>query len=175
MRPVALAVLALAFAILALATPAQAGGCINESKPIEGTSPDVRIDKCQFMAGVLRVTVGTTVRWTNDDVFPHEISGIGWGRTQSTLTTGGVYAHTFTEVGIFPYTCPLHPGMSAVVFVGGISAPASQQNTIATRIDTAPQGPAPKSQDGPWSALALVGIAVAGVAGFTAGHRTRAS
>jgi uncharacterized membrane protein len=40
------------------------------------------------------------VKWTNDDVFPHVIR--------------------FTEAGIYACTCTLHPGMSAVVFVGAV-------------------------------------------------------
>ena len=112
MRRLALAALAAALTFFALAAPSVAGGCLNTTKPVEGTSPDVRIDKCQFRAGILRVPVGTVVKWTNDDVFPHVISGIDWGRTQPMLSTGESWSHTFTEAGIYPYTCTLHPGMS---------------------------------------------------------------
>jgi plastocyanin len=152
MRRIALAVFAAALTFVALAAPSAAGGghCINDSRPTEGTSPDVRIAKCQFMSALLRVPVGTTVRWTNDDVLPHVVSGTGWGSAQSVLMNGDSFAHEFTEAGIFPYTCTLHPGMSAVVFVG----------------DTA----ASKPDSDPWLATALVASLLVGVTGFAAGR-----
>jgi hypothetical protein len=63
--------------------------------------------------------------------------------------------------------------MSAVVFVGDVSAPASRQNTVASRVEGAPVGPVDPSQDGPWAAMAIVAIAAAGVAGFAIGQRAR--
>jgi plastocyanin len=155
MRPVVMAVLAAALTLLAVATPSAAGGSINTSKPIEGSSPDVRIDKCQFWSGVLRVPVGTVVTWTNVDVFPHVISGINWGRTDPMLTTGGTFSHTFVEAGIYPYTCTLHPGMSAVVFVGDVAEPAT---------------PVTKTADGSWLAAAILAATLLGVTGFAAGR-----
>jgi hypothetical protein len=46
MRRLALAAFAAALTFLALAAPSAAGGCLNTTKPVEGTSPEVRIDKC---------------------------------------------------------------------------------------------------------------------------------
>jgi len=163
MRRLALAALAAALTFFALAAPSVAGGCLNTTKPVEGTSPDVRIDKCQFRAGILRVPVGTVVKWTNDDVFPHVISGIDWGRTQPMLSTGESWSHTFTEAGIYPYTCTLHPGMSAVVFVGGSGSDAQPQAVSATQ--TPEQSPAD-----PWLATAVLGAILVGVTGFGAGR-----
>src|SRR5207237_9827699 len=122
MRRIVLAVFAAALTFLALSAPTAAGGCVNDARPTEGTSPAVRIEKCQFLSAVLRIPVGTTVTWTNADFLPHEISGIGWGRTQSMLLPGDTYSHGFTEAGVFPYTCPLHPVMYAVLFVGAVAS-----------------------------------------------------
>src|SRR6266540_7212340 len=104
MRRIASAVFAAVLTFIALAAPSAAGGghCINESRPTEGTTPDVRIAKCQFMSALLRVPVGTTVRWTNDDALPHVVSGTGWGSAQTVLMNGDTFAHEFTEAGIFP-------------------------------------------------------------------------
>ena len=151
MRRIVLAALAAALTFIALAAPSAAGGCINTTRPVEGTSPDVRIDKCQFRSGALRVPVGTAVTWTNDDVFPHEISGSGWG-SRSTLSSGGVFAWTFTEAGIYPYTCALHPGMSAVVLVGDAATSA------------------PTTSGDPWLASAVLASILVGVTGFAAGR-----
>jgi len=171
MRRIVLAVVAAALTFLALSGPTAAGGCINEARPTEGTSPQVRIEKCQFVSAVLRVPVGTTVTWTNtEEWLPHEISGIGWGRTQPMLMPGDTYSHSFAEAGIFPYTCPLHPGMSAVVFVGDVAAPDAQPSTIATKLETAPQGPAASSRDGEWLATVCLASILVGVTAFTAGR-----
>jgi plastocyanin len=150
----------LTFTTLA-ASSAAGGGCLNTSKPTEGASPDVRIDRCQFWSGVLRVPVGTVVKWTNDDVYPHVISGINWGRMDPMLT-GGTFSHTFTEAGIYPYTCTMHPGMSAVVFVGDVAAPATTA--------LSPQVRRPESADAPWLATALLASILVGVTGFAAGR-----
>jgi plastocyanin len=160
MRRIVAAVFAAALTFFGLSAPSLAGACRNTTPPAEGTSADVRVDHCMFQPGVLRVPVGTTVRWTNDDVFPHVISGIGWGRTEP-MITGGAFSQMFTEKGIFPYTCTLHPGMSAVVLVGDVAAAA------------APPTPAQRGQDGSGLALALLASIVVGITSFVAGRSFR--
>jgi plastocyanin len=169
MRRIAPAALAAVLTFLALSVTSAAGGCINTSRPLDGTGSAVRIDKCQFWPGLLRVPVGTVVTWTNDDVFPHVVSGAGWGRADS-MFTGGTFVRSFTEAGVYPYTCTLHPGMSAVVFVGDVAAPDAQPNTIASTVQLAPQAPAPKTSEGMWLATALLGSLLVGVTGFAAGR-----
>src|SRR5258706_8646766 len=170
MRRIALAVFAAALTFLALSAPTAAGGCVNDARPTEGTSPAVRIDRCQFLSAVLRVPVGTTVTWTNADFLPHEVSGIGWGGVQRMLMPGETYSHDFAEAGIFPYTCPLHPGMSAVVFVGDVAAPDAQPGTIASKLETAPRAPAAPSREGEWLAAAFLASLPLGGTGFAAGR-----
>jgi hypothetical protein len=45
MRPIALAVFAAVLTFLVLAAPTAAGGCVNTSMLLEGTSPDVQIGR----------------------------------------------------------------------------------------------------------------------------------
>ena len=170
MRRIALAVFAAALTFLALSAPTAAGGCVNDARPTEGTSPAVRIEKCQFLSAVLRVPVGTTVTWTNADFLPHEVSGIGWGGVQRMLMPGETFSHDFAEAGIYPYSCPLHPGMSAVVFVGDVAAPEAQPSTIATKLETTPQPPVVPSHDGEWLATAVLASILVAVTAFTAGR-----
>src|SRR5438552_4136729 len=153
MRRIALAVFAAALTFLALSAPTVAGGCVNEARPTESTSPAVSIAKCQFLSAVLRVPVGTTVTWTNADFLPHEVSGIGWGGVQRMLMPGETFSHDFAEAGIYPYSCPLHPGMSAVVFVGDV---ASRDK------------PAAPPAEGGWLATAMLASLLVGVTGFAA-------
>jgi len=155
MRRILLTVVLSALALQVLSGPTAAGGCVNDARPTEGASPAVRIDKCQFLSALVRVPVGTTVTWTNADFLPHEVSGIGWGRTQSMLLPGDTYSHAFAEAGIFPYFCPLHPGMAAVVFVGDVAAG---------------DAPAVQRPESGWLATALLASLLVGVTGFAAGR-----
>jgi len=155
MRRIALAVFAAALTFLALSAPTSAGGCVNEARPTDGTSPDVRIVNCQFVSGVLRVPVGTTVTWTNADWLPHEVSGIGWGGVQRMLMPGETFSHEFTDAGAYPYSCPLHPGMAAIVLVGDTSAW---------------KAPDAENRDPGWIATALLASLLVGVTGFAAGR-----
>ena len=141
---------------LALALPAAAGGCHPTEPLAEGTDAAVRIRNCAFTAGVLRVPVGTTVTWTNADPLPHVVSGVDWGRLQP-MSDGDTFTHTFTAGGVYPYTCTLHPGMSAVVLVGDVSG-----------------GPAPAAPPQPeppaWPGVALVASVAVGALSFVAGR-----
>ena len=80
------------------------------------------------------------------------------------LSTGDSWSHTFTEAGIYPYTCTLHPGMSAVVFVGDVAA--SDTQATATGATRTPEQSAPD----PWLATAVLGAILVGVTGFGAGR-----
>ena len=58
----------------------------------------------------IRVPVGTTVTWTNDDSVTHDVrflGGTGW-RSQP-LRPGESATFTFTEVGEYAYECGFHP------------------------------------------------------------------
>lgn len=170
MRRIPIAVLATLLALVVLGAPAAAGGCVNEARPTEGTGPTVTIAKCQFISGLLRVPVGTTVTWTNADFLPHEVSGAGWGRTQSMLMNGESYSHDFTEAGIYPYFCPLHPGMAAVVFVGDAAMTGPDPQPVATKLEAPPRAPAEAPATGAWVTTAVLMSLLVGVTSFAAGR-----
>ena len=69
----------------------------------------------------LKIKVGSTVVWTNDDSNMHTVTSgtpnspdagasFDSGIT-SLLTTSKTFAHKFTNVGVFDYFCRLHPTM----------------------------------------------------------------
>ncbi|HZA06514.1 MAG TPA: plastocyanin/azurin family copper-binding protein [Nitrososphaeraceae archaeon] len=81
-----------------------------------------------FSPKEIKVKVGDTVTWTNNDNTIHTvISGTGLSDTNkgkdfdsglTTLTsTGKTYSHQFTKAGDFPYFCELHPAMIGKVTV----------------------------------------------------------
>ena len=69
------------------------------------------------------ISAGTAVTWIQADSIPHTTTsgtggvfdGLGWD--SESLKTNESFSHTFNETGTFPYTCRLHPYMSATVIV----------------------------------------------------------
>ncbi len=64
---------------------------------------------------MIQVAKGTTVTWTNQDPVPHTVTFSGFG--SGSLDTGGTYSHTFSDAGMFPYHCSIHPSMNGAVVV----------------------------------------------------------
>ena len=120
----ALSGLALLAAIVAttgvVASPAGAGGGVPIcAKPVtQATGSEVQIDLSCFTPTVLDVPVGRTVRFVNTSSMPHTVTGVGgsFGNT-AILNQGGTLDAKFDKVGVFPYYCVLHPGMSGSVVV----------------------------------------------------------
>jgi plastocyanin len=78
----------------------------------------------------VKVKVGDTVTWTNDDSQPHTItsgtdsSDPNMGKAfdsspglATLLSTDQTFSHKFTTAGEFPYFCQLHPTMVGKVVV----------------------------------------------------------
>ena len=81
-----------------------------------------------FSPKEIKVKVGETVTWTNNDNTIHTvISGTGLSDANkgkdfdsglsALTTTGKTYSHQFTKAGDFPYFCELHPAMIGKVTV----------------------------------------------------------
>jgi plastocyanin len=80
----------------------------------------VAIKDFAFGPDELFVSVGETVRWTNDE------DGVGHTTTSDdgvwqsgTLNPGDTFEHTFDDAGTFTYFCSIHPSMTATITVEG--------------------------------------------------------
>jgi amicyanin len=86
----------------------------------------VKIGNFTFGPQELKVKVGTTVTWTNEDDIPHTIASPNNFRSKA-LDTDGTYAFTFTTPGTYQYFCSLHPHMTGTIVVeaetGSIAPP----------------------------------------------------
>src|SRR5438093_3629609 len=130
---------------------ALAGGCHNrETAASQGEGQTVTIQGCGFRPLALFVTPGTTVTWTNADLIPHNVIGVGWGDV--TVFTEA-RSQTFTEPGFYPYECTVHPGMAGVVVVG---------DAAAERAAGAAGGPEAQRPETIWLLAAMVAGAGAG-------------
>jgi plastocyanin len=116
--------IALLMVSLTTVTHAGGGGC-HEPQVMTGDGPDVDMSRNCFSPAVVRVQPGEAVTWTNRDGYTHMVTGVArsWGDSTE-LGQSGAVTHRFSEGGVFPYYCALHPGMvGAVVVEGGASEP----------------------------------------------------
>jgi plastocyanin len=161
-RPIAASIIA----VLALlvggdvtrpATAQAGGGCHGPDGSVytEGPATVVRMDVCSFGPTVARVPVGTTVRFLNTAPNEHMVTGRAgtWGSGQ--LAPNAEFSARFDAAGIYPYACPLHPGMVGAVIVGDVvpaaeqaaanepaAAPASVDVAAAAQVDSSMTGEA---------------------------------
>jgi plastocyanin len=76
----------------------------------------------RFAPTAIKVTVGTTVTWTNDDNFTHSIRLLDPAADPLFMKPGEKVTHVFDTAGSFPYDCSLHPkDMKGTVLVEGAS------------------------------------------------------
>ncbi|HEX7100443.1 MAG TPA: plastocyanin/azurin family copper-binding protein [Acidimicrobiia bacterium] len=72
-----------------------------------------------YSVNVLRVKVGTTVTWTNDDQMMHSVTSADGLFDSGLLDPGQSWSYTFDQPGEFEYFCSPHPWMRAKVIVEG--------------------------------------------------------
>jgi plastocyanin len=87
----------------------------------------VTIKQFAFQAPAIRVTVGTTVRWSNDDDSAHTVTADAnqeavapqpvFAFDSGLMPKGANFSTTFTQPGTYTYHCNLHLGMAGSVVV----------------------------------------------------------
>jgi plastocyanin len=162
----------LSLAMVATPTLVRAGGGCHAgadgSTYMEGDGTTVvRMNACSFAPTVSRVAAGTTVRFLNTANIQHQVLGRSatWGSVL--LDPGQEHSETFAAAGVYPYTCPLHPGMVGAIVVGdGVTAVASDQGADPVGETATP--PNETAQD-TTSAVDMTGLAVVGLAGLGLG------
>lgn len=66
-----------------------------------------------YSPGNLRVPVGASVTWRNEDAAPHTATAQGQRWDTGMLSKGQQASVTFTEAGDYIYYCAVHPEMKA--------------------------------------------------------------
>ena len=87
------------------------------SDPRAPATTEVKIDNFSFGPGVVTVTSGTTVTWTNRDDIPHTVVSTDGVFKSKVLDTDEKFSYTFGKAGTFPYFCSIHPKMTGKVVV----------------------------------------------------------
>ncbi len=84
-----------------------AGASSVDASPVETTTVDLP-RSYKFAPAAIKVAVGETVTWTNDDVFTHSVRFADGGEPLM-MAPGTSVTHTFDTAGQFRYDCSLHP------------------------------------------------------------------
>jgi plastocyanin len=162
--------------LVTAATPASAGGGCHTG-PTQGTGTAVDLKDACFTPSLLRVAEGSTVTFTNDDPFVHNVSGSLWGHYDD-LRPNTTFSATFDRAGIYPYACTIHPGMTGVIVVG--DGTGSGNGAVVTSDPASGSGPTtadtvPVAPDDRWAqAVALVvGLAFGVIVGIALAARRR--
>lgn len=151
-----IAALLLPLAVLPASPAAAGGGCRSFT---DGTGPAVDAKHNCFAPTVARVDPGDTVTWRNTDGLPHNIvTTAGFG---GDLPVKASSAHRFTEPGVYPYVCTLHPGMVGAVVVGdGVPLDMELASADTTGGQATPASGVPGGWMGAAGALALLVLAL---------------
>lgn len=101
---------ALALALTALAACSSSGeqGDDADGKPLATDAVEV-VKSYRFSPADITVAAGTTVTWTNNDNFVHNVHLLGSETTTRPLSIGGSASVTFNDTGLIRYECSLHP------------------------------------------------------------------
>ena len=78
---------------------------------------EVKIDNFSFGPAELKVSVGTTVTWTNRDDIPHTAVSTDKTFKSKVLDTDEKFSFTFSKAGTYEYFCSIHPKMTGKVVV----------------------------------------------------------
>ncbi|WP_300030320.1 cupredoxin domain-containing protein [uncultured Roseobacter sp.] len=83
----------------------------------------VQITKFAFVPDRLEVSVGDTIRWTNQDLAPHTATAGGFGWDSSEIVNGSSAEIVVTEGMETSYFCVFHPHMRATLEISGNREP----------------------------------------------------
>jgi plastocyanin len=72
-----------------------------------------------FNPNSVTAKVGQTVKWTNKDAAPHNVTYISGPKfsSSSTFSNGGTFSLKLTKPGTIKYVCTIHPGMTGTIAV----------------------------------------------------------
>ncbi|HWL35644.1 MAG TPA: plastocyanin/azurin family copper-binding protein [Frankiaceae bacterium] len=107
-----------AVALLAVTACGGDGGTESAEGPVR-TDRVTAAKSYTFSPAEIAVSPGTTVTWTNDDDFPHDVTLLDGSKEKHALSIGRSATITFADAGTFRYQCSIHPQqMRGSVVVG---------------------------------------------------------
>lgn len=135
------------------------------SSPAAPSTVTVSIANRAFAPATVRIAVGGTVAWTNDDDRAHTVTARDGSFDSGLLNVGGRFQRTFPTAGTFTYQCNVHPEMQGTVEVvaqDGTAPPPAPAPGAAARPSGSgggapPSGAstAPPATEGPMSSSSM--------------------
>lgn len=82
------------------------------------TQPNtVSLENLSFQPGVLSISVGDEVTWTNNDSVTHTIVADDSSFQSEQLNSGSSFKNIFSKPGTYQYYCSIHPSMTGKIIV----------------------------------------------------------
>jgi plastocyanin len=96
-------------------TETEAGG--GAAEVVEVSMKDIAFDPKD-----VTVPAGGTVKWTNDEAVPHDVTktegpGADFSSGSGNMQEGDTFEQKFDDAGEISYECTVHPGMTGTVKV----------------------------------------------------------
>lgn len=85
--------------------------------PARAAQHAVDITDFAFAPGVITVSVGDTVTWTNGDDAPHTVTSVDGAFDSGRLDPGDSWSMKVTQAGTFEYRCDFHSEMRGTLVV----------------------------------------------------------
>lgn len=113
LSPIAFSTLAAAVALAVAAAP---------SRPADDKAPDanvivVKVQNLTLIPEVVTITVGQTVRWTNNDDRDYLLVARDQSFNSGNIRPKEKFDHKFKEAGSYEYGCAIHPRLIGTVVV----------------------------------------------------------
>ncbi|MEZ4553925.1 MAG: plastocyanin/azurin family copper-binding protein [Dehalococcoidia bacterium] len=113
--------LAIAGSLLAAALLASCGDSADDEAAMAAATvtsgPRTTVMEKNRFETPMRVAVGSTVTWVNEDRIAHNVIAKDGAFKSGTMDEGDTFSHEFTTAGRFEYVCTFHPGMDGVIQV----------------------------------------------------------
>jgi plastocyanin len=96
------------------------GGCTKETSGNDDSNNDphkIYMKNSVFSNTSLRVTVGTTVTWVNDDTQVHTVTADDGSFHSGDMAVNASFSTTFNTIGTYPYHCNYHSNMTGTIIV----------------------------------------------------------
>jgi plastocyanin len=78
---------------------------------------DVTMRDIKFVPARITVSLGQTVRWTNDDTVAHTVASSKLRLASEAIAGGDRFSYKPRRRGRFPYFCTIHAGQTGVLIV----------------------------------------------------------
>ncbi len=134
---------------------------VQTARPVaSGGTATVIIQNFAYQPQDLKIPVGTTVTWVNNDSAPHTVTANEGQFDSKLLDQGQSFSYTFDQVGTFPYYCVFH-GSPGVGMTGTVTVlPAEEVAALPTAVTPPTATPRPSPPPPPAGPLGsqIVGL-----------------